>query len=171
MERNKNFDYDKAEADLEDIGVRHADDIFDYSRDKDLRDFMEEHDLNPKDYFKPVKKEDTSKKNDDPCYLTTACVKARNLPDHCMELDTLRSFRDDVLARRNGGKEEIENYYRIAPGIVEGINRRKDAADIWNRVYNELVAPCVSLIHSGQNEEAFQLYKSYSLNLGEKYKN
>ena len=58
-------------------------------------------------------------------------------------------------------------YYQIAPGIVAAINQRKDAAKIWNRVYDELVEPCVRMIHEGKDEEAYRLYKAYTLSLSD----
>ena len=64
-----------------------------------------------------------------------------------------------------GGKKEIEEYYQMAPDIVAAINRQKDAEEIWNRVYDELVEPCVWMIHKGQDEEAYRLYKAYTLSL------
>lgn len=170
MGTNKNFNYRKAEADLFDVGVRHPEDVHDYSNEKSLRGYMQEHGLNPDKYFSTPKQEGKSK-DSSPCYLTTACVKARRLPDQCMELQTLRAFRDDVLAHRPGGLMEIEQYYQMAPDIVAQINQRKDAVEIWNRVYDELVSPCVQLIQESRNEEAFQLYKTYSLALGEQYNN
>ena len=53
----------------------------------------------------------------------------------------------------------------MAPDIVAAINRQKDAEEIWNRVYDELVEPCVRMIHNGQDEEAYRLYKAYTLSL------
>ena len=169
MGTNKNFDYRKAEADLFDAGVRHPEDIHDYSNEKSLRGYMREHGLKPDKYF--TSKADDKSKNSSPCYLTTACTAARHLPDDCAELQTLRAFRDDVLAHRPGGLAEIEAYYRMAPGVVAHINQRADACEIWDRVYAELVTPCVRLISEGKNDEAFGLYKAYSLQLGEKYNN
>ena len=81
----------------------------------------------------------------------------------------LRAFRDGVLARRPSGQEEIERYYQIAPSIVAAINQRKDAAEIWNRVYDELVQPCVRMIHKGQDEEAYRLYRAYTLSLSSEF--
>ena len=80
----------------------------------------------------------------------------------------LRAFRDGVLAHMPGGQSEIEEYYGMAPGIVAAINQWKDAAEIWNRVYDELVEPCVRMIHEGHeghDERAYQHYKAYLLSL------
>ena len=172
MAKLKGFDYKKAEADLDGVGAHHPDEIYSYHSEKAVRGYMKEHGLNPDKYYKPDDKNTSSgsKGNDSGgCYLTTACVAARGLPDTCAELQTLRAFRDGVLARRPGGREEIVRYYQIAPGIVAAINQRKDAAKIWNRVYDELVEPCVQMIHEGKDEEAYRLYKVYTMELGQKY--
>ena len=41
------------------------------------------------------------------CYLTTACVVAKNLPDDCEELTALRNFRDTYLRNHENGEEDI----------------------------------------------------------------
>ena len=138
MKKLDDFDYRKAEADLDDIGDRHPDEIYSYHSEKAVRGYMKEHGLNPDKYYKPDRKNTRpgSNGNDNGgCYLTTACVAARGLSDTCPELQTLRAFRDGVLAHMPGGKKEIEEYYQMAPDIVAAINHRKNAAEIWNRVY------------------------------------
>ena len=133
---------------------------------------MKEHGLNPDKYYKPDRKNARSGskgKDNGGCYLTTACVTSRGLPDTCPELQTPRAFRDDVLAHMPGGKNEIEEYYQMAPDIVAAINRRKDAAEIWNRVYDELVQPCVRMIHEKKDVEAYRLYKSFTLTCAAQY--
>ena len=172
MAKLKGFDYKKAEADLDGVGAHHPDEIHSYHSEKAVRGYMKEHGLNPDKYYKPDGKNTPSgsKENDNGCcYLTTACVAARGLPDTCAELQTLRAFRDGVLACRPGGQQEIERYYQMAPGVVAAINQREDAAQIWNRVYEELVEPCVQMIHEGKDEEAYRLYKVYTMELGQKY--
>ena len=81
----------------------------------------------------------------------------------------MRFFRDSYLTKQPGGQAEIEQYYAMAPGIVTVINQLPNAADIWNTIYEELVEPCVQMIHTHQNEEAYHLYKTYSLKLSKLY--
>ena len=165
------FDYKKAEADLYDSGARHPDEIYEYKSEKAIRGYMKENGLNPDKYYKPDGKSSRSKSGSysgsgsEGCYLTSACVTARGLPDHCEELQTLRAFRDGYLSEQPGGREEIAQYYATAPNIVEAINQLPDAVEIWNRVYDELVKPCVQMIQANQNAQAHQLYKSYASNL------
>lgn len=54
------------------------------------------------------------------CYLTTSCIKhfKENFDDNCFELTILRWFRDNFVSQ-----DDIEHYYKIAPIIVEGIEK------------------------------------------------
>ena len=169
------FDYKKAEADLYDSGARHPDEIYEYKSEKAIRGYMKENGLNPDKYYKPDGKSKRSSSGShsnsgsEGCYLTSACVAARGLPDHCKELQTLRSFRDNYLTQQPGGPAEIAQYYATAPRIVETINLLPDAMEIWNRIYEELVKPCVQMIYANKNAEAHQLYKSYATKLAHSY--
>ena len=71
---------------------------------------------------------------------------------------------------RPNGEAEIREYYEIAPGIVEAINQKSNAQEIWNEVYKDLIEPCVNMIHNNKNKIAYTLYKLYSLKLNQKYK-
>lgn len=93
------------------------------------------------------------------CFLTSACVEAKGLPDDCRELTVLRSFRDTYLKEHSC--QDICEYYRVAPTIVEKIKQCPNAMDIFEKIYSELVIPCVSLIDNGNNEEAYHKYKDY----------
>lgn len=94
------------------------------------------------------------------CYLTTACVTAKGLPDDCLELTTLRYFRDKWLRYQPNGIWEIAEYYATAPVVVEKINARPTASDIWNELYDTLVLPCVKMIQAGEMEQAYELYRT-----------
>ncbi len=91
------------------------------------------------------------------CYLTTACVGYRGLPDDCEELTLLRAFRDDYLFFQPHGPALIKKYYAYAPEIVQSINARSDAAAIYEEIY-AVVRQCVTLIKAGEMEATFELY-------------
>ena len=95
------------------------------------------------------------------CFLTSACVEAKNLPDDCRELTVLRSFRDNYMRNTERGSEEICEYYHVAPAIVEKIKALPDAVSIFENIYNQLVLPCVELIDRGENELAHSKYRDY----------
>lgn len=94
------------------------------------------------------------------CFLTSACVEAKGLPDDCHELTVLRNFRDGYLRSLPTGQEEIAEYYAIAPAIVATIQQQENALSIFDGIYEQLVLPCVRYIEAGENEQAHALYRN-----------
>ncbi len=103
------------------------------------------------------------------CFLTTACVAAKNLPDDCYELETLRGFRDSYIKGLANGEKIIKEYYDIAPKIIDAIEKEPNAECIFKKLFEELVQPCVHYIEQNQNEMAYALYEKTVLKLKEKY--
>ena len=162
---NFQFDYGKAEADLFNAGCQYSQDIYFYRTEKDLRRFLEENGLDPDRYFIRNDSSGSAGKNSKDtdaggCFLTTACVRSKGLPDDCEELTILRHFRDSYLLSRENGRSDIAHYYSSAPKITIRINELPNAEQIWNELYDSLVVPCVHLIRQGRNDEAYTKYKS-----------
>ncbi|WP_373761134.1 CFI-box-CTERM domain-containing protein [Streptococcus ferus] len=111
------------------------------------------------------KKREYEIRDDGGCYLTTATVDFMGLQDNCEELTVLRAFRDGYMKSLPKGEDEIRNYYKMAPKIVDAINSRIDRSEILSNLYYELIVPCVSMIKSNKLEEAYQKYKNYTLEL------
>ena len=103
------------------------------------------------------------------CFLTSACTAARGLPDDCHELTVLRNYRDNWLKHQSDGVLLIAKYYEVAPKIVEAIDKLENRLEIYDWIYENLVAPCVVLIEIGKNEEALELYRGVTLKLEEQY--
>lgn len=103
------------------------------------------------------------------CYLTTACVEQRGLPDDCDELTTLRLFRDGYMKAQPGGKEDILEYYEKAPRIVENINEQNNKDEIYDFIYRDVIVPCVDHIKNGENEAAYEKYRAMVKHLETKY--
>ena len=95
------------------------------------------------------------------CFVTSACVEAKGLPDDCRELTVLRNFRDTYLKSSMLGRDDICEYYHIAPTIVDNIKKLPNYVEIFDQIYHELVVPCVTLIDNDSNEEARLMYKDY----------
>ena len=93
-------------------------------------------------------------------------MEAKGLPDDCRELTVLREFRDGWLKNQPGGLAEVAEYYATAPGIVMKINGKPDAKQVWLRLYETLVCPCVALIQQGKMEEAHELYRARVMEMG-----
>lgn len=104
------------------------------------------------------------------CFLTSACTASRGLPDDCHELTVLRNFRDNWLKHQPDGVLLIAHYYEVAPKIVEAIDRLENRLEIWDKVYKELVMPCVELIDNEQCQEALELYRGITMKLEAQYR-
>ena len=156
VKKNRDFDYRKAAADLDGAGAHDPEEIYACRSEKAIRSCMSEHGLKADKYFKQDKRDPGAKKDDEGCFFTTACVEARGLPGHL----------SGQPPRRQRGDRGILPH---GPGIVDAINAREDRGAIWNRVYAELVEPCVALICDHQEESAYRLYREYALMLRARY--
>lgn len=99
------------------------------------------------------------------CFLTSACVEAMGLTDDCRELTVLRRFRDEWLSKQSGGKEDIKEYYQIAPVIVSLISKRNNSECIFRSIYQNMVRPAVILIQEKKMCQAWSLYKDEVMKL------
>lgn len=106
--------------------------------------------------------------NSSNCYLTTACVTFRGLPDDCEELTTLRWFRDHFLLHQSYGPALVRKYYTYAPNIVQNINDQPDPGAIYDEIY-AVVRECVRLIQAGELEATFDLYCEMVEEMRERY--
>lgn len=102
------------------------------------------------------------------CFITTACIISKGLPDDCEELEVLRDFRDNYLINREHGRELFNFYYTHSPSIVSGINSQPDAPEIYESLYT-VIQNCVGYIRRDELEKAFRIYVQMVLMLREKY--
>lgn len=103
------------------------------------------------------------------CFLTSACVSAKGLPDDCYELQVLRNYRDNWLAKAEGGLAAISHYYIVAPKIVAAIDKLAERSEIYEMIYNKMIKPCVEFIEQKKYQDAFELYKGMTLQLADEY--
>jgi hypothetical protein len=103
-----------------------------------------------------------------PCYITTACIRARGLADDCEELQTLRYFRDKYISQLPSGLDLVMFYYEQAPKIVEAINQDSESGTIYEKLYL-VIRDCVKAIHEKRSQEAFTTYVNMVLNLRDQY--
>jgi len=103
------------------------------------------------------------------CFITTATVKSRNLPDDCHELTSLRNFRDTFMKKDELMKEEVEEYYRIAPTICENIDKLSNSSEIYDEIYQKWIIDSVFACDSGDKQKAHDIYKEMVLELKERY--
>jgi hypothetical protein len=103
-----------------------------------------------------------------PCFITTACVEAAGLPDNCTELETMKYLRDEYLAKSDEGKRMVQEYYEIAPSIVEKIRKEENSNEVFSGIFNA-IRGIVSLIEIGDLENATEHYKEMVLGLKRRY--
>lgn len=106
--------------------------------------------------------------NNSKCFLTTACTQYFGLPDDCEELTTLRMFRDEYMIKSEEGRQMVQRYYEIAPGIVRAIQMLPDcqALNVWTSIYQD-IRLCVDAVNKGEPTLAMRTYRSRVLELEE----
>ncbi|MGZ3459307.1 MAG: eCIS core domain-containing protein [Archangium sp.] len=151
----------QARAEKEALVAKHASAL--QNLDKMGKDESEDI-IHRKNSWQSSSSQQSGSKEDSSCYLTTACVVARGLPDDCEELSTLRHFRDSYLRELPEGPSLIEEYYRVAPAIVQAIRRQADADTLYAHIYS-VVTGCVGHIQARQHEQALDAYRRMVLDL------
>ena len=91
------------------------------------------------------------------CFVTTACCNVLGLDDDCFELQSLRRYRDDVLAKQTGGAEAIARYYAKAPRILAQLSTETCESRLLS-VYARFVLPAAVAAKLGLNALAYRLY-------------
>ena len=92
-------------------------------------------------------------------YITTATFKAlKTQNDKCEELELFRWYRDSILLKEPDGKQLIEEYYKTAPLIVEKINSRPDAEEIYKQLWENYLKVCLKELKRGNYKKVKNLY-------------
>ena len=92
------------------------------------------------------------------CFITTAVCRSEGKPDDCYELTAFRRYRDEWLARQPGGREQIAEYYRVAPAIVTLIDCAEDAPRFYRGLRRRYLEPCLARIERGEMEACRAVY-------------
>lgn len=110
-----------------------------------LKDYYERH--RPKESVETIS-----------CFITTAVCDNFHKPDDCYELLSFRNFRDNWLSKQPDGNSLINEYYHIAPLIVEKINSCDSAKDIYNSIWSNYLSRCLKFIEIGDYKQCKNLY-------------
>jgi len=99
------------------------------------------------------------------CFITTAVCFSLGKPDDCEKLRLIRNFRDTWLREQPEGKKLIEEYYQIAPQIVEAIDKISERNEIYREIYGDYIVPCIEMIQAKHNKACLAIYQAmvYSL--------
>jgi hypothetical protein len=91
------------------------------------------------------------------CFITSACCEALGLADDCFELKALRLYRDEVLARRLGGAEDIAAYYARAPLILARLPHETRGVRL-RALYARYILPSALAARLGLDAVVYRLY-------------
>ena len=95
--------------------------------------------------------------DDDACYITTAVMRSEG-NDKSPELDSMRRLRDSWGIWF--AADEVREYYRVAPSIVKGIDRRADSDGIYRRLYKRYILPAHDQVSKGNMGAAHRIYRA-----------
>lgn len=104
---------------------------------------------------------------DSDCFITSATLLKLKKTDNCYELNKFREFRDNWL--KSYDPDEILEYYKIAPSIVDKIDEQKNSENIYSNIWDNHLSQCLSLIENNQFDRAFTIYKSMFNNLKKQF--
>ncbi len=92
------------------------------------------------------------------CYITTAVCESQNKEDDCYELSMFRRFRDDYMLKQEDGQSMIDEYYQVAPKIVERIDQSADRDEIYKNIWNQYLKDCLVAIEEGNDVHCMKMY-------------
>ncbi|MCD8241418.1 MAG: hypothetical protein LUD73_03210 [Lachnospiraceae bacterium] len=103
------------------------------------------------------------------CYITTAVCQGLGKGPDCTELQILKDYRDRQLETTPEGHALVEEYYDIAPTIVKRMEKSPDSGDLYRKIYQDYLMPCIEKIKAGKYEECRTHYQAMVLDLKQKY--
>jgi hypothetical protein len=93
------------------------------------------------------------------CFVTTATLRAINrTDDNCTELTEFRRFRDEILLTNESDKSLVMLYYKIAPQIVDSINKENNSVAIYNNLWVNYISKGYELLKQKNFGDARALY-------------
>jgi hypothetical protein len=101
------------------------------------------------------------------CFITTAVCKTLHKPDNCLELTKFRHFRDTFMQTTPEMREEVAEYYIIAPKICEKIDAagKAKAAKKYTSIWENFLKPSFEALDKGDKQKAYTLYKNMVMEL------
>lgn len=103
------------------------------------------------------------------CFITSAASCALNKGRDCDELNFLRKFRDEHIKTSVEGQALVNEYYNIAPKMIERIDLEEDASIIYANLWTAYIVPSVKEIQAGNWQRAQDIYVAMVVDLSKKY--
>ena len=103
------------------------------------------------------------------CFITTATCVALNKQDDCEELLAFKHYRDTTLINESNGPSIIREYYRIAPRIVEAIEKEVNPIYAYKMIWNKFIKVGYNYLLEDNKDKAKDTYIDMVLYLCERY--
>ncbi len=110
-----------------------------------------------------------SKNSGSSCYLTTIMCVILNYKDDNYYLNTLRSFRDNVMKKDPKYFPLLITYDTIGPIISYELMKDKDKKEIATAFFNNYITKSVLAIEENKPNTAINIYKAMTYELAKKY--
>lgn len=103
------------------------------------------------------------------CFITTAACIHTGEAEESGFLGEVRYFRDTYMQETAERRALVDEYYRIAPAIVDAIDSQADAAREYRRIRAEYLDSAVACIRQNEGEKAERIYIAMVTDLAAKY--
>lgn len=103
------------------------------------------------------------------CFITSAVCNSFGKPDDCYELKTFRYFRDSWLMFQIDGPQLINEYYQLAPKIVNSIDTYKTSQTIYRNIWKNYLKHCLCLIEQKEYQKCKEMYVRMVLDLKHRF--
>ena len=109
-----------------------------------------------------------------PCYITTMVCNLLGYDDNCGILETLRSFRDNVMQKDSKYKEILFEYDTVGPKIANYLLedykvKPEETEEFVVLIHNFYLQPTVNLINEKKYDDAVARYSEMTKSLKEYY--
>lgn len=98
--------------------------------------------------------------NPSACYITTAMVHILGFDDKCLELETLRNFRKNILQNNCEYEKILAEYDIIGPIISHELIHSDLSAELSTIMYTKYIVPVINFINMNEIENAVNLYSN-----------
>lgn len=110
-----------------------------------------------------------TRKSSGGCFITTAACGALSKGDNCDELNMLRKFRDEHISDSTDGEKLILEYYRIAPEIIDCINKLPDPQKVYSELWSDYIKPSYDEINNKNWDKAKLIYINMVKKLAQRF--
>ncbi|HRX94048.1 MAG TPA: hypothetical protein P5158_08035 [Chitinophagaceae bacterium] len=107
--------------------------------------------------------------DDEDCFITTACVTEKGLPDNCYELESLRMLRENYMRKTKQGRDLLKEYETLGPNVVSAIALYSNRSEIYDYLYQHMITPALRLIREGKPQQAVDWYAAFATEIERKY--